>query len=595
MPPPQVARALATVVVIAPTQSGKSKTIDELYTSQGQPRPSERGLVQVGTGKLSKTTSSKLLPAFHAKYFELIPWDRASKDLRRKMGALSRKSVKGEVTPACGAQNPAAAEAEQGLSSCECEALRDYRAQWKNDKDWKASVKLGEDVCFSAGAGQEQQLSLQFLDTPGLDDSSARDDEHMENILAAMAAPEVSHVIAFVVIAKNGRPFSNSFFQSLQRYWYQFPSFRHNWVFVHTAMDPAKTDYEDDGDEGCFEQEQAERRRLLVECMQQTCEGEVEILPKLPHVFVDNVVPDAARVAKDPSLHFGLELKKYARAESYNTLLMSIASNRPVEVKELPYFKSEAMQQVDRTLIGQFLAYKKGLLETLRTIEHRHSKLMGKYTEAVEQSANKRARREQLVRDICELDTTELVVNDERQIDRPWKLFGNDCWETVQSKIKIAHKSVTCTGSTNVEDKDIVMVGETYVWNVRVSSPPLRGCGVILKIYVEKRRKEAKMIKQKQRDREALDRDVASAEAREADLREEIESAKQKIGTLKQRIEWFTQEAEYLGKPELAFPKYMQLKDFYREVSRQNINEGLMLCYFKAMGMLAEFDDLQKQ
>jgi len=198
------------------------------------------------------------------------------------------------------------------LSPKECSTLCEYRSQWKTDVNWQADVQLDNHVTVLQDQGSLSRISLQLMDTPGLDDSFGRDDEHIENILHEMGKPEVGSILAFIFIAKSGSPFSNSFLKSVQRYWEQFPLFRHNWIFLHTAMDPSKLDYDD---ESCFEQEVEERKKLLIQSLTKTCRDDEGILPNLPHIFVDNVIPDQAKIARDPTLKYGLELKKAARAK----------------------------------------------------------------------------------------------------------------------------------------------------------------------------------------------------------------------------------------------------------------------------------------
>lgn len=574
----------ATMVFIAPTQSGKSKAIDEFHIMQGQPRPSASGLLQVGNGKQSCTSSPMLLPPFHVHYLKLNTWEPQNTDLRRKIEKLTNRG---------GRSRPGASEK---FSEEMCEALCDFRVQWKGDQAWKAGVELdiSRPVSLQVKDTGLCPLQLRCLDTPGLDDSFGRDDEHMENILSAMGAPEVGNIIAFVFLAKSGQPFSDRFLKTVQRYWDQFPSFRHNWIFLHTAMDPSRTDYDDDS---CFEHEIDERRWLLVQSLERVCNDKDGVLRTLPHIFVDNVIPDGRKVAKDPSLLIGLEMKKAAKAEAHNELLLNVASNKPVPVQNLSYRKSEAMQRIDENLIGQFRAYKLGLLETLEALECQHTRLMGKYTKSVERLAELQGQVAQTQQQLDSLDTDELVCAAQRRPHRPWRLLGNDETITIPSKIPIAHRDITCASayaSSQAEDLGVEEVGGgTFVWKVRISSPPLRGCEVVLKIFTEKRHKHQNEIKRlsKIKDQQVIDRRTASQAQDQMEV--DISSVKNEMGKLKRRIELFTHEEAALHAKEIPLPTYLVLKDFYR--SACGGDEALVRKYFEAKGMHGQYASLMKR
>lgn len=536
---------------------------------QEQPRPSEQGYLQIGNGKQSKTERAQLLPAFPCHY---VNFKTCEPPDAKKIESLARGTEKAQTT---------------NLTLEESKELCQYRALWKSDTKWIAEPKLDKDrpVTVMQDFGL-CKLELQCLDTPGLDDSFGRDNDHMESILTAMAAPDVDSVIAFVFIAKNGQPFGDHFLRAVQRYWDQFPTFRHNWIFLHTAVDPSKTDHEDGS---CYEQDVMDRRRLLIEGLQRTCRDEDEILPNLPHVFVENAIPDDARVSTDPSLKFGLELKKAARAEAHNALLLSIASNKPVPVKDLKYAKSEGMKSIDRSLAGQFRAYKVGVLQTLRTLENQHSQLMGRYTKSVERMATVDAKIQDIERQIEEIDTDKLVVYTQRTVERPWRVFGNSENISIPSKILISHKDIVCDSEfayTQVEDKGVEDVGNgTYVWRVRMSSPAFRSSKAICKIYVEQRRKQASTIKRLRKEKDTLSAEKNSEQKQQAGMEGDLTSVEQQVKILRKVIEDVTREETTLLASEIDMATYSKMKSFYNSA---DFGERLMNLYCEARGVSKE-------
>jgi len=558
-----------TAVLIAPTQSGKSKTIEEIYTAQGHRAPSSEGYLRVGNGKQSTTSHATLLPPLALKYFKFNTWEPRDKQLRNTMESLRVKDSPQKVS----------------LSPKECSTLCEYRSQWKSDVNWQADVQLDNHVTVLQDQGSLSRISLQLMDTPGLDDSFGRDDEHIENILHEMGKPEVGSILAFIFIAKSGSPFSNSFLKSVQRYWEQFPLFRHNWIFLHTAMDPSKLDYDD---ESCFEQEVEERKKLLIQSLTKTCRDDEGILPNLPHIFVDNVIPDQAKIARDPTLKYGLELKKAARAEAHNHLFLALASSQPVPVQEMSYTKSEHMKHIDDILMQQCCAYRKGLLKTLEVLEHQHTNLMGKYTKSVEEEANFNIEFQSLQTRLDGLDTEELVVVAERTPERPWRLFGNSEVITVVSKFPICHKDITCASEyaySQVEDLGVEDAGGRYVWKVKISSPPFRGCKAILKAYVTKRDKNKTIINRLISEKAEKQGELQRVQKSQEEMHEAMRSVKKDMDKWKKCIDDCVREEALLKRKDVALTDFTKMKDFY--CNANGSDQMLMERYLEAKDLAA--------
>merc|ERR1719210_1043454 len=107
----------------------------------------------------------------------------------------------------------------------------------------------------------------------------------MEAILETMQDGSTPDLCAFVFVAKAGQPWSHSFLASTQRYWDQFPSFRRNWIFIHTAMDAFAETYSTGN---CFEEICEQRRNHLVRTLMDNLVEDVDIIPELPHIFLEN-------------------------------------------------------------------------------------------------------------------------------------------------------------------------------------------------------------------------------------------------------------------------------------------------------------------
>lgn len=565
-----------TAVLLAPTQAGKSTTIDELYAVQCNERPSEVGSVEIGNGRVSCTRSPKLLPSFNPY---LLSYDqRVSQMLRQEP------------------RNPMALTLE------EMEKLNEVRLGFKSDLDWNAAVRVDKDQAIKTRNGRH--IPVQLLDTPGGDDSSGLDDQHMEEILDMMCSDQVSHISAFLLVSKVGQPFAQGWLKCVKRYWMQFPSFRRNWVFVHTGTDPTKTDYDD----SCYERERAMRRTEFLETLKKDLQDDDDgLLDALPHVFIDNLVPAAAKVAKDPLLRYGLELKRAARAEAQNTILKLITQNEPVKVHAMAYRKSENQRVIDNILIARFEACMTGLRrheEYLHPlVDDRRLALIG----ADEEVSRAKARLQEAEKDRALYDTGEIINVDEHKYTPPRSLFRK-CAEEYQIVCakKIAKQTVsveaatflakccTCWRTLNLakyaEDLGVEELNNGWVGSVKVMARvhPSRYL-VRHKIWVPKRLWYGEKVQALKRQVDACQQELEDMEAQKTNVTEELAFHREEVKMTGRQIAFLTTHSGELSLEDIPLPQYRALKSFY---FADHGEKELDLIYFESRGVLDERNEL---
>eukprot|EP00927_Polykrikos_kofoidii_P026295 TRINITY_DN23449_c0_g1_i1.p1 TRINITY_DN23449_c0_g1~~TRINITY_DN23449_c0_g1_i1.p1 ORF type:complete len:617 (+),score=105.86 TRINITY_DN23449_c0_g1_i1:50-1852(+) len=556
-----------TAVLLAPTQAGKSTTADEIYAIQCEKRPSETGDVEIGNGRVSCTRSPKLLASFAAH--SLVYHKEATQFLEKA---------------------PSDAIA---LSPEQMEELNEARLKFKNDLDWSASVCVNKDAPFATKVGQH--TPIQLLDTPGGDDSSGLDDLHIEEILDMMCSDQVTHISAFLLISKVGQPFAHGWLKCVDRYWNQFPTFRRNWIFVHTGSDPTKTDF----DNSCFEHDNAVRRQDFLEVLMRELQDEDGILPTLPHIFIDNVVPAEAKILKDPTLRYGLELKKASRAHAQNKIIAQITQNEPVKVEALAYRKSDSQIVVDNVLIARFEACMQGLRrheEYLQPLlEDRRLALIG----AREELARGKARLADAEKELAMYNNEELVMVDERKYRPSRALLRSSEDEYVVTCAKpIARQTLTvevdsclskacfCLRNKGAEGfavDDGIEVDNSKTWSatVKVMGRAMPSKYLIShKLWVEKRFWHSDVVLKRQSIVNSCKEELVELQNQEAHVQDEIDCHRIEVETTRKQLAFLEKHCKDLAQSDIPLPLYRALKGFYLA---DHGNKQLDSLYFDAL------------
>merc|ERR1719215_544314 len=169
----------ASVVFIAPTQHGKSTTIDKFHEAQTGSLPSvDLGLL-IGDGTLSCTKVVSLLPAFKMNYLHFNEWptdDQTSRDLARTKKDLF------DQFDACEDKTDLPEDLSDELFNLRHEHML-------KGPPYTADVKPGPPAVVQTG-DEGHHIKLHLMDTPGLDDSGgkAMDDTIMTGVLESLAS-----------------------------------------------------------------------------------------------------------------------------------------------------------------------------------------------------------------------------------------------------------------------------------------------------------------------------------------------------------------------------------------------------------------------
>lgn len=376
------------------------------------------------------------------------------------------------------------------------DALLDYRdlmVKCANRGEYRAEVRPGDPLTVRNHHGEEFDLRLRFLDTPGLDDSKGRDDEFMPEVLTKMGAQGDADLLAFVFVVRAGATWSGGFLSAAKRYWEQFPDFRPNWIFLHTAIDPyLDKDYQPGN---TYEEACELRKAKLMSALAANFGGDVKDLMFCPHVFIENEgYIKASRVRGDSVGK--RELQLLARAQAVNKLLNNIASNSPVEMKDLPFLKSPKVLEKDRELRGVIEGIKEGMKGTLRVVAERLEAGLQRYTELSDRRDAAVRKLDRINDRLNDIDKDGTKTLDKKDVDKPgsWAIWAG--WNEEQSLHAITdfpgQVSRVADKSSNYSYGDFIQAplefsGNAVHWKPSVTSPIWCGVGYTFKLEISYR------------------------------------------------------------------------------------------------------------
>lgn len=401
------------MVFIAPTQHGKSTTIDKFLEVQTKMRYSDtvEDFV-IGTGTTSCTKKAVVLPPCPLHYLSYVEWP-SDDDSCRQMANKKKETL----------MRYAAWEDKAHLPEDLSEQLYSLRHEemLQGKSNYEAKVAQGLSGIIQPTGEEEQDLIVHVIDTPGLDDSDGRsaDDDIITGVLELLLSPESpADVAAFVFVAKAGMSWSGSFLASAKRYWEQFPTFRDNWIFVHTGMDAFAEEY---ADGECFEEACNRRQIEFLDVLKNVFETDLDILETLPHIFVENLgsIDSKRKIYRKKA-----EFQQMERAKSFNKLVKHLCSNHLKKVQNLEYRKSKDNMELDGTMLQVFEQRRRGVesgLEPLKTLHGRYTDNLVRASEA-KQELDQMVRRAQTTLD--KYDRNEYLLKAKKTATEDWTFFG---------------------------------------------------------------------------------------------------------------------------------------------------------------------------
>lgn len=297
-----------------------------------------------------------------------------------------------------------------------------------------------EDAVIMAATPEESGkiFKFNFIDTPGLDDSSGNDMEIIANIIGRVS--ELDHLNAVIYIRNMNKPFGNSFknfFDYLQR---SMPTLCNGLIIVHSAFTIEKV-------EGFLSQ-----HKDLAKIRKEGFVAATNAGLELAHFFMDNN-PD--------------ETSPFATVQSLNEchrLLVLLSTQRPLPTSGLRLLKTPSMNNVD--------------VHVLYALEQLQNQLKTKWTSEValvdESKANVLKNHREIQRlntklENCKLDLEEKDNNSNISLGSRTVSIDYGIFKTLLSKgqlwleertvefdagMPISHVHKSATGGSKWQDED---------------------------------------------------------------------------------------------------------------------------------------------
>lgn len=362
--------------------------------------------------------------------------------------------------------------------------LRRHVIRYPNNeeiKGWPYSdlvALTNEDAVITAESPEEggKVFKFNFIDTPGLDDSSGNDMEIMANIVGRVS--ELDYLNAVIYVRNMNKPFGNSFkifFDYLQR---SMPTLCNGLIIVHSAFTIEKDEE--------FLSQQKDLAKIRKEGFIEATKANLD----LSHFFMDNN-PD--------------ETSPFANLQSFNEcfrLLMLLSTQRPLPTSGLRLLKTPSMHNVD--------------FHVLYALQRLQNQLKTKWTSEValinESKANALKNRREIQRlntklEICKSDLEE--IDNSSNISLGTKTLSEDygIFKTLLSKwqlclqertlqfdasVQISHVHKSATGGTKWQSEAL---GETS-WSAVLTTGIFQNMNATATFYTTNRLKYRREIQQ---------------------------------------------------------------------------------------------------
>ncbi|KAF9172185.1 hypothetical protein BGX21_005010 [Mortierella sp. AD011] len=255
----------------------------------------------------------------------------------------------------------------------------------------KKDVKT--DLVPSPGSPEQYQFNL--IDTPGLNDTRGRDEEHIGSIYKALW--EAGHIhLVLITIRKSA--FTPSFRAAIKYYFDMFPGFHGTVAFVHTHFDYRDLHPKRDTVFSDF----TKKKDTLNEMMgRNTC----------PHFEID------CDIKSTKPVRIGI-------TQNIIRKILSLASfNQPVTMNRTLILKSPRMKDIDNVLIDRYKAILDSQRATVDFKNGTYGNTLQKLYEMETRLNSLRSEERDLEEYVKEYDTDDLVMIYESRFDESWRFF----------------------------------------------------------------------------------------------------------------------------------------------------------------------------
>lgn len=547
----------ACVVFIAPTQHGKSTTIDKFHEAMGGKKPSDmQPNFVLGNGTTSASRVTIMLDPLPVSYLEYADWPSTNgegEEFANKKRVISEK------------YNAAPDKGNLGKALCdELYSLR-HEDMLQGGDEYIANVKAGPRAVVEL-KDEDYNLQLRIIDTPGLDDSEGRgvDDIIIEGLLDVLSekAPDLS---AFIFVVKAGMAWSGSFLVSAKRYWDQFPSFRENWIFVHTNMDPFAEDF---GNSECYEESCERRKRDLVEALSNAFDQSPGTLTRLPHIFVENI---GTMDSKRKVYRKKAEFQHMERAKAFNRLITAICSNSLKPLMSLDYRKSSDNETLDAAMMQLFEQRKNGVSSTLAPLKEVYGKKIDKMVAVSESRTDLKFKVKDTKENLAKYDVDDKIKKAETTAFEEWTFWGsraktykldvpyikNMCEKKIQKNAGYKH------GKHEVKSFDYSVKDRKTKLEVACSSSWMRGYEFVVKIMVSSKEVYKNEIAQYKTDLMVEESKLENVEREYEELKLENSTVANEIDIADKQIQFFGECAYLSNKKTVELGIWKKLSPFY--------------------------------
>uniref|UniRef100_A0A1X7TVS2 AIG1-type G domain-containing protein n=1 Tax=Amphimedon queenslandica TaxID=400682 RepID=A0A1X7TVS2_AMPQE len=338
----------------------------------------------------------------------------------------------------------------------------------KDNSPMTKEVKVGEK---SVQIDDSNEFFLQLIDTPGLNDSDAKDLSHMINIIKKLN--ECEEIRACILVVKFNAKIDAQYKATIEYYSKLLPGlFDKNVIIV-------LTDYAiDERSEKMRKKQSIDVEKVksnTIEELHQCADKELTYSPQLFTIDCQPLGSDEIETNQNIRL----------------AILAYIKNLQPIKLKDLSIAKTDFIKQKDaeryKKLTGEIDGYNKRLKEVHTNSKEALEETRKKEMEIITKESEKKDLKEML----RQKDTTEDVVATHWSIAEEWRVFR---WFTrefnVKSQYKISKYDTWTNGKCkfkNIDQKSDVVSG-------KVEGKFMRGIYASVTVYTQKRIKYEESI-----------------------------------------------------------------------------------------------------
>ncbi|KAG0018617.1 hypothetical protein BGZ80_006963 [Entomortierella chlamydospora] len=249
------------------------------------------------------------------------------------------------------------------------------------------------DLVPSPGSPEQYQFNL--IDTPGLNDTRGRDEEHIGSIYKALREAGYIHL---VLITTRKSAFTPSFRAAIKYYFDMFPEFHGTVAFVHTHFDYKDLHPKRDTVFSDFTKKKDTLNEMMGETLARIFEIDCDIKSTKP-------------------VRIGI-------TQNIIRKILSLAPfNQPVTMNRTLVLKSPRMKDIDNVLIDRYKAILDAQRATLDSKDGTYGNTLRKLYEMETRLNSLRSEERDLEEYVKEYDTDDLVMIYESKFDESWRFF----------------------------------------------------------------------------------------------------------------------------------------------------------------------------